>query len=208
MEDAQNQLPQEQSAPSVSFPNVNEQKKSNGGKTFLIVGILILVAILGFVIYKSASKAVNDAPSEATPIDDLTTPSSEQTVPVITPEPSASTASIVDKAKVKVQVLNGTGITGEAGYLQTQLEKLGYTNIKTGNNDSTVTNTIVTFSKSLDSGVTSEITQKLNTLYEKVTTSTSSSSTFDVSIVIGLRKGSTPKPTSSATASPSATLSQ
>ncbi len=190
----------DQESPSgVSFPTVGEEKKSGGAKTLLIVGILVLVAILGFVIYKSASKKSTDTLGETSPFDNLTTPSSDQTV-----TPSPSPAATIDKAKIKIQVQNGTGITGEAAYLQTQLGNLGYKNIKVANSESTVEATTVTFLSTLDSGVVSEITQKLNSLYQTVTTDTSSSSTFDVVIVAGLKKGATPKPSSSPTASPSA----
>jgi hypothetical protein len=197
---------QSQESPSgVSFPTVGEEKKSGGAKTLLIVGILVLVAILGFVIYKSASKKSADTLGETSPFDNLTTPSSDQTV-----APSQSPAATVDKTKIKIQVQNGTGITGEAAYLQTQLGNLGYKNIKVANSESTVEATTVTFSSTLDSGVVSEITQKLNSLYQTVATDTSSSSTFDVVIIAGLKKGATPKPSSSPkpsstpTASPSA----
>lgn len=196
---------QQESSNDVSFPTVGEQKKSGGAKTLLIVGILVLVAILGFVIYKSASKKSTDTSLEATPFDNLTTPSSEQTIETVTPAPSP--AATVDKTKVKIQVQNGTGISGEAAYLQTQLGTLGYTNIKTGNSDANVTTTTVTFSGTLDSSVVSEITQKLNSIYQTVTSSTSSSSTFDVVVVVGLRKGATPKPSVAPTTIPSASPS-
>lgn len=189
---------------SVSFPTVGDQKKSGGAKTILIVGILILVAILGFVIYKSASKKSDDTSLEATPMEGLTTPSSEQTVQSVTPAPSP--AASIDKTKIKVQVQNGTGITGEAAYLQTQLKGLGYTDVKVGNSESTVTTTTVSFSSKLDTSVVSEITQKLNSIYQTVTTSTSSSSTYDVVVVIGLRKGATAKPSVAPSSSPSASV--
>ncbi len=196
------QTPFQQDSPSgVSFPTVGEEKKSGGAKTLLIVGILVLVAILGFVIYKSASKKSTDTLGETSPFDNLTTPSSDQTV-VTTP--ASSPAASVDKTKIKIQVQNGTGITGEAAYLQTQLGNLGYKNIKVANSESTVEATTVTFSSTLDSGVVSEITQKLNSLYQTVATDTSSSSTFDVVIIAGLKKGATPKPSSSPASSPSA----
>jgi hypothetical protein len=191
---------------NISFPTVGEEKKSGGAKTLLIVGILVLVAILGFVIYKSASKQ-SVGSTESSPFDNLTTPSSDQTVQVTTPAPSSS----VDKTKVKVQVQNGTGIAGEAAYLQTQLDKLGYTNIKVANSDSTVTTTTVTFSSTLDDSVVSEITKELNSIYQTVTTNTATSPTFDVVVITGLKKGATPKPvgtpaaSSSPSASPSAT---
>jgi hypothetical protein len=194
---------EQESSGGVSFPTVGGEKKSSGAKTLLIVGILVLVAILGFVIYKSATKKSEDTLLEATPFEDLTTPSSEQTIESVTPAPSPAAAT-VDKTKVKIQVQNGTGITGEAAYLQTQLGGLGYKDIKTGNSTSTVTATTVTFSSTLDSSVVTEITQKLNSIYQTVTSSTSSSSTFDVVVVIGLRKGATPKPSTAPTTVPSA----
>ena len=201
------------SSNNVSFPTVGQQKKSGGAKTLLIVGILVLVAILGFVIYKSASKKSSDVVTEPTPFDNLTTPSTDQTVvATITPAPSASPAATidatkVDKTKIKIQVQNGTGISGEAAYLQTQLGNLGYKDVKVGNSSSTVTTATAVFSSTLDKTVVNEITQKLNSIYQTVTTSTSASSTFDVVIVTGLQKGATPKPVTSPLASPTATPS-
>ncbi len=217
MEDSQNSQMQESNQPQeqssyesresssgVSFPTVGEPKKSGGVKTLLIVGVLVLVAILGFVIYKSASNKTSDVTDEPTSFDNLTTPS-DQTVQTSTSAPSATPSAKVDKSKVRIQVQNGTGITGEAAYLQTQLGNLGYSNIKVGNSSSTVTTTSVTFSNSPDSTVVSEITQKLNSIYQTVNAQTSASATFDVVVVTGLRKGATAKPSASpvSSASPS-----
>lgn len=210
MENDQNSIPQNVVTPQssgVSFPTVGAPKKSGGPKTLLIIGILILVAILGFVIYKSATKK-SEIAVEPTPFDNLTTPDN-QTAAVTTPTPTVAAASI-DKTKIKIQVQNGTGITGEAAYLQTQLGNIGYTNVKVGNAGSqSGSATQVTFSSSLDSSVVAEITQKLKSVYQSVTVSNAGSTTFDVVIVTGLRVGSTPKPTAtpSASASPSASPS-
>ena len=187
----------------ISFPSVGEQKKSGGAKTLLIVGILILVGVLGFVIYKTASKK-NDTLPEPTPFDNLIAPSDDTSSTAPTP---TSTPAAVDKTKVKIQVQNGTGITGEAAYLQTQLKGLGYTQVTVGNSPATVSTTEVTFSDSLSSVIVSELKLKLNTIYQTVTTTTSASPVYDVVIVAGLRKGATPKPSVSAspTASPTGT---
>lgn len=189
----------------VSFPTVGDKPKSGGAKTLLIVGILILVAILGFVIYKSATKSSGTASTEPTPFDNLS--AGDSGVNVATPAPTPSgTPVAIDKTKIQIQVQNGTGITGEAAYLQTQLKNIGYTNVKVGNASSTdSSSTQVTFSSKLDPSVVTELTQKLNSLYQNVTTTNSGSTTFDVVIVTGLRKGSTPKPSPTASASPSAT---
>lgn len=210
MEDGQNQGNQGvQEAPSqlnpqsnVSFPTVGQPRKSGGGKTLLVVGILILVAILGFVIYKSAANN-DETLIEPTPFDNLT---SDTTSVSATPTPVATaTPKPADKSKVVIEIQNGTGITGDGAYLQTQLSALGYTNIKVGNASSTVTATEVTFSKTLSATVVDELTTKLKALYTTVTVKPALTSTTDVLIVTGLKKGATPKPSVAPTASASAT---
>ncbi len=216
MDDGQNsqnqEMPSQSNPSSVSFPTVGQQQKSGGSKTLLVIGILILVAILGFVIYKSASKT-DETLAEPTPFDNLTT-SDEGTVES-TPTPVASPTSTpkpADKSKVTIEVQNGTGITGEAAYLQTQLKDLGYTNVTVGNASSqNATDTTVTFAKTLAASTVDEITAKLKTLYQTVTVKTATTATTDVVIVTGLRKGATTKPAAtlsgSATPRPSATAS-
>ncbi len=179
---------------------------------FLIIGILILVAILGFVIYKSATKK-SDAP-EATPFANLTTTDTPSSFPTPTPTPVGTPKASIDKSKIVIEIQNGTGITGEAGYLQTQLKSLGYTNTKVGNAPTQdATATTVTFSSKLDASIVSELTQKLNSLYQTVTTKTSTSQTSDVIVVTGVRKGAsasstaTPRATASPTGTPKATVS-
>lgn len=195
---------------SVSFPTVNEPKKQSKAKTFLIVGILILMAFLGFVVYRTAvnrNSSTGDT-EESVSFDDLTTPSAEF-VPTVAPlaSPSGTPSAKVDRSKIRIQIQNGTGITGEAAYLQGVLKNLGYTDIKVGNSETNVTATTVTYSTTLDSGVISEVTQKLNSVYQSVTTKTTSSADYDILVVTGLRKGSTAKPsaTPTATTKPSAT---
>lgn len=196
----QNQEPQNN---GVSFPTVGGEKKNGGAKTLLVIGILILVGILGYVIYRSASKSETDTIlTEPTPYENMIAPSEE---PVMTPSasPSSSPVAAADKSDVKIQVQNGTGITGEAAYLQTILKGLGYTDVSVGNSATqNAEDTTVSFGSSVASSVVTEITNKLNATYETVTKKTTASSTYDVVIVTGLRKGATPKPSASPSASP------
>lgn len=216
MEEAQNQETQAVQEPSsqmnpqsnVSFPTVGQPRKSGGGKTLLVIGILILVAILGFVIYKSASNN-DEILIEPTPFDNLTsdtTSVSATSTPVASATPTSKPA---DKSKVVIEIQNGTGITGDGAYLQTQLSALGYTNIKVGNAPQTVTATEVTFSKTLSASTVDELTTKLKALYTTVTVKPAITSTTDALIVTGLKKGATPKasvaPSASATGTPKAT---
>lgn len=189
---------------NVSFPSVGQQpKKSSGAKTLLVVGILILVLVLGFIIFRNNSETGEES-TVPTPFEDTITQNNS------TPTPSAtSTAKPVDKSAVKITIQNGTGIVGEAAFLQTQLKTLGYTNITVGNassQDQTVTT--VTFSKSLAQDLVDELTKKLKELYQEVTVKTSTSATTDVVIVTGLRKGATSKASATpATTTPKASVS-
>lgn len=188
----------------VSFPTVGNEKKNGGAKTILIIGILVLVGILGYVIYKSASsKNEQENLEENVPYNNLVTPGPEETVaPAATPV--SSPAASVDKEKLKIQVQNGTGITGEAAYLQNILEELGFTNIAVGNaaaQDNEETQ--VSFSSSVPTSVVTEVTNKLNTTYQTVTKVSSTSTSYDIVIITGLRKGATAKPSATPASSPS-----
>lgn len=203
----QDQNFQQNPSGGVSFPTVGEpQKKNSGAKTLLIAGILILIGILGFVIFKSASKKSETISIDTTNEDTLTTPVTQQTPePVESPTPSA-TPKAVAKSSVSIEIQNGTGVTGEAAYLQNQLKDLGYTKISVGNassQDATVTT--VTFSKSLSSDVVDELTKKLQSLYQEVSVKTSSTQLGDAVIVTGPRKGTTTSATTKPSASPSST---
>ena len=190
---------EESPSSGVSFPTVGEPRRSSGAKTFLIVGILVLVGVLGFVIYKSAGGG-KEGTTEPTPFENPTSPEPVETVSPTT------TAKPADKAKVTIEVQNGTGIAGEAAYLQTQLKNLGYTNVTAGNASlQNETVTTVTFAKSLASDIVDEITQKLKTLYQNVTVKTATTATKDVVVVTGLRKGATAKPSATPTATPAST---
>lgn len=185
---------QEPQSSGVSFPAISDSQNRGRGKTLLVVGILILIGVLGYLVYQSAAEKSVKPLSTSTPV----------ATPVETLRPTAS-PKLLDKSKIKIQVQNGTGIVGEAAYLQTQLEKLGYSNITIGNaptQDRVATS--VTFAKSLDREIIEEITEKLESTYKEVEVKNASATTFDVLVVTGERKGTTPK--SSPTPNPKATL--
>lgn len=222
MNDQQNQNQMQENQSGVSFPMVGEpQKKSNGAKTLLIAGILILIGILGFVIFKSATKKSDVISIDAPVEDNLTTPVVTQTIaPSPTSTPVASgTPKAISRSTVSIEIQNGTGITGEAAYLQNILKTMGYTKINVGNaTTQDATSTTVTFLKTLSADVVNELTSKLQSVYSDVTVKTSTTQLGDAIIITGTRKGvtsATPKstlkasptasPKSSPTASPKAT---
>ncbi len=192
--------PQPEMSP-VGFPNNTPKKKGGLGKFIIIFLGLAILGVIGFLVFKGVG---GSASPTATPSVESISGSTQGSSTEATPTPAP-----VDKSTVSIKVENGTGIAGEAGYLQGILANLGYTKIEVGNADSQDnTSTQVTFSADLAQQVIDEITKKLNSAYQDVKTVTSSTKTSnDVVIITGLRKGATPKPatTDTPTASPTAT---
>jgi len=195
-ENRMNQEPQVEektSNPGVGFPlSQPKPKKKSNMLGFIIVGIVVLVGGIIFFVTKGKKESELVSPTPTSGGIVISTPSATET-----PTPA-------EKEDVSIEVLNGTGIAGEAGYLQDKLKVLGYSDIEVGNADEQdQTITTVTFSDTLDEANKAEIQTELEKLYEDVTVKTSSSITFEVSIITGLKKGATAKP--SATATPKAT---
>lgn len=184
--------PAEMTPPPVSFPaNAPKPRGKKGSWIWVILIVLLAAAIGGFFILKGSSE-IEPMPS-STPAPIIEEPIEEETTPAPSASPTATNKSAID-----IKVLNGTGIPGEAAYLETQLEKLGYTNIETGNyTSSSVSATTVTFSSQVTTAVKEEITDKLEELYAEVEVKTGSVSGADIQVVVGPRKGSSPKPTAS-----------
>lgn len=99
-----------------------EQKNSSkkAGKAFLIIGIVLIIAILGFILFQFRGLVGTSQPSpEPTP----------------TPIPSPSPEPVLNRAEWSFEVLNGSGLTGEAKRIADKLQALGYQIVKTGNAD-------------------------------------------------------------------------
>ncbi len=176
---------------STPSPMSGTVKKGPNKWLWIFLGLLVLGGVGVFFFTKNrATPTPTATPSFGViPVDEETE----------TPSPSP-VAEPVDKAKIAIEIQNGTGITGEAGFLQTKLKALGYSDIKVGNADNTsYTDTMVTFKKDTQQAVQDELKKELETIYKKVVIKTSTSQTVNVLIITGLRSGSTAKPTSKAT---------
>lgn len=203
-----NLQPNPVSNPQVGFPQNPPRAKSKMSLVFFIIlGIILLIGAVIFFISRSANEAV---PSPS--------PTSFFSAPSPTPTPEASpeaSPTSEDKSELSVEILNGTGIPGEASYLQGQLKNLGYENVTAANaSTQNETSTTVTFARDVSTAVKDELEAELEKLYTDVNVSTSSTlSGVDIRILTGLRKGASPKasaassPAASSTATPTASSS-
>jgi hypothetical protein len=172
-----------------NYDEVNKPTEKGEKKGFKIVLIILLVlsflAILagGFVYYqKNISKRVGMATETPTP--QVTAPTQ---APTETPSPSAE----VKLSDYNIQILNGSGIPGEAGSAKDLLSSLDFNKIDTGNADNyDYTDTEVSLKEDISNQVYNEIKDKLDSTYTVVKSDSSvlSTSSYDVIIIVGTKK--------------------
>lgn len=192
-------VPQENPAAPAAFnkpqgPKVLDATPRKKSRFPVALVIIVVVLIIGGGVYFFLRSRSNTGP-EASPTPFVRGLTSPTTLPAETTAPE-----VVDRGEVSISVLNGSGIAGEAAYLQGKLADLGYTEIDTGNASNQDNETTrVTFSTDLSEATIDEITEELESIYKKVSADTSSSQEVGVEVITGLRKGQTPIPEASAT---------
>lgn len=144
------------------FDTERSQEHSDPLLFYLILGlcaIILLVALSVWLIYKSfnststpteettteetdtvKTKSEDGATITETTTTDTTTTTSEAPKPA---EDTPTATSEIDKASVKLRIVNGNGRSGEAGLMKTALEDDGFTNISTGNALSQYSTTVI-----------------------------------------------------------------
>jgi hypothetical protein len=128
---------------ALSIPDLEEeeqQEKTNYLWIIIPVALLIGALVGGLITYFSGISKIGTVEP---------TPTAEATVePTVTSEPTASPSSTLKRDTVKLQILNGSGVSGLAGKAKTYLEGLGYKDVQTGNaSKSDLTETIVSAKK-------------------------------------------------------------
>lgn len=188
MEQAHQPIPP---ASDVGFPPppTRENKKSSYKWVVAVLGVIIILGGGGFVVLKmfggdSASSTPTPEPQQ---LSSFTTPEPTSTPnPTVTPSPEP-----VDKSEYSVEILNGTGVAGEASFLKAELEDLGFEDISAANAESQdETRTTVTYDLELPQSISDELTERLNKLYSEVRVKKASLDDVDISIVTGPRKES------------------
>lgn len=169
-----------------------EQKSARNYKQWfliaLVVGLALVVISGGIWIYQKAiGSKKTSATSEITP-----TPTEEMaaTTPEVSPVEEL-TPTPGKKAELKIQILNGGGVKGEAARAAQLLDKTGFKNIKTGNADRFDYEKTEISIKEGQKEFLQEITEALS---ENYTVSSDAKTleekeTYDVVIIIGKNKG-------------------
>lgn len=156
--------------------------KINKNILFVGIAILIIISILSLVFIKQ--KKQSDIPKKET---EITTVS-----PVPTPAEEGTGGAEIGKTKkedLKIQILNGTGIAGQAQDLADLLNADGFTNITLGNSAITdKTQATIGFKEQVVQKDKDNLIQKLEEIFETVQIETLQESDFDIEITTGKLK--------------------
>ncbi len=161
---------------------ISNPKASSLGWWIIIPGIFLLGALLGGIVFyqKGISKGEVLTP----------TPTSEALNSAENPTPTPITQ--LDLTKFSVNILNGSGIPGEASKAKDLLVAAGFKISGTGNASSyNFTKTVVKAKSSVDADFVTKLVEALGKSYSVDKTQTlSDSSADDVQVVVGSTKSS------------------
>lgn len=134
--------------------------ESNRRLYIMLVIFFILIAILGalFYIRRKPKKIVKRTPvTNISPITAIPT-----IIPTIQEETISSSEGSLAKERISIQILNGSGIPGQADTMKQSLEGKGFNNITTGNANGAQSNrTLIIFKKEVDENSRNEITKAI-----------------------------------------------
>lgn len=164
------------------------EEPSTRRKWFIIIvtALLLGAGVAGFFYMRSSS-------SQSTTVTPTPAPIEQEPMP--TEEPT------VNKEDLKVKILNGSGVVGEAGKVQKILEGADFVVDSTANADEYDHKTTdIQVKSTVPSSITNELTELLGNDYTVDSSSLDDSEDVDIIIIVGTRKNAptgTPKPTSS-----------
>ena len=164
-----------------------EEKPPVNKKIFIILAVVIVVGglVVGGTLYFRSRVEKTPAASEET----------TEAAPTPTPEPE-----VVSLEDYKVQVLNGSGIAGEAGVVQNLLDSAGLEEIETGNADNyDYTDTKVGMKELVPDEVFDEVKKALGNYSVVKSDALSDDSGYDIVVTVGSTKSeeeATPTPES------------
>lgn len=158
----------------------------------LLFSLAILLVLFALGIIKSPYTDYSGTGPEPTkpPIKTRVTASPTASPAGATLSASISATPSVARAKVNIQIINGTGLPGQANTTKAALEKIGYQSIGTTTaNQQTNEDTLLTFAKDLPTEYKKEIQDLMSQEFQRVVVNeTDKSSLYQVTITTGREK--------------------
>jgi hypothetical protein len=187
-EEVVNTTPQD-NPPSSEQNNYTPQIKSGGGPNPLLIiipGIFLLGALLGGIYFYQ--KGVSGIDQKPTPTPNYNYENTTTTSKEATPSP---TPSQLDLSKYSINIMNGSGVSGQANVAKDLLTKAGFSINKTGNASSyDYTKTVVKSKVNVPAEFLVKLKETLSKNYvlDTSTGSLATSSADSVQVIIGSTK--------------------
>lgn len=165
------------------------KEKKNATLYYLIPVFIILIGVLVWlVISQRSSRRTNRNTATPTPVR-----ASARVSPTITIEPTQPKATVeaaLAKNTVQIQVLNGSGIAGQADDVRETLEEQGYTQVTTGNASTLQSSrSLIVFNSRVPVTQQEEIAELVSAITGEVSTQVNNE--IDVDVLITTSSGNT-----------------
>ena len=171
--------------------NPQVEKKKSKLNPISVAGIAFIVVGLGIVVFLLFKQGIlkQYSPFNKNPLPTLA-PSPRESIPAIVDlenQEATGQAELSSKQDLTIQVLNGSGISGQASQVQALLQSLDYSQIETGNADSQdLTSTKIVYKQNVADSLISEIKTELEKTLANVETEEASDDIgFDIVITTG-----------------------
>lgn len=157
-------------AGNLNFYSPNEKSYKNLYLLALSV-LLILLFFLGFNIFQNKNNPEKPSKKDGLEIiyiDDSPPPSVQS---MNSPSPTPSPSAVIKKSDIRIKVLNGSGVSGQAAKVKNELLEAGFLEIETGNaSSSSQQTTLVEYGPDLPGEFVNEIKRVLEDIFKKVGT--------------------------------------
>lgn len=185
-------------APEVIPGEEKKDPEASAQKTRIIITILISLFLISLIIgsllyFKIVSLPFNlpGSGSSSTPAASTVTEASKssQTGKESTASANTQVASVsaeFNRSEIRIHVLNGSEIAGQANKIKEKLKEIGYENVITGNIESSeASGSSIIYSDGLEGSVKGEINQLMDSLVEGITKTDEAINEFNAVITLG-----------------------
>ena len=164
-------------------PETPSGEHSSKIKLGLFLGIILLI-LVGIALLLIRSNLIENLKKESKVklVSEVKKEGSESALPL-----ESTKSGEIAKEELKIQVLNGTGIAGQAGKIKDMILELGFKEVETGNAEGTEeSKTIVVFSQKVDSSSQEEIVDELEKIFASVSVKEATQAAeFDIIVTTG-----------------------